>query len=514
MKKDKTVYALKLVLPIIVIGTLTGAMTGATVTLYRFLAHEAIALSERAYELMRHSPWLAVPALLLLFLLAFALHHVYKRLPTLKGGGICEAMGLISGIFTFKWLRSLIGTVVLSLGNFLIGVPLGNEGPSVQIGASLGKAASSVFGKRGEVWSRYSIASGACSGFAAATGAPMTGIVFSLEEMHRRLSPMILLISMVSVAACRAVTELLCPAFGLGVGLFPELKLVSLNVGELWLPLAVGLAVGFFSIGFLGVFRRINSLCNKTLSRVNSTYKIFAVLALTLAVGLYSYSFVSTGHELVTELLSFKSFSLMLLLLLAVRSLLTLSANANGLTGGMFLPTLAVSALAAALIAHGLIAAGVSEEYYTLIVVLGIVAGMSGIMNMPFTAILFALEALGCTDNLLAVVAAVGVSFGVTVLFRAKSINELALEARIERERHGKKPISAEYDVVIQKNSFAIGKEIKDIFWPAGLYVLSVTASAPKGDSLLREGDVLRVAYKSWDDEATVKELFSIVGDQ
>ena len=76
--------------------------------------------------------------------------------------------------------------------------------------------------------------------------------------------------------------------------------------------------------------------------------------------------------------------------------MLSLSANSAGLTGGLFLPTLAVSALTASVLSNVLIITGlIPEYYYTLVIVLGLVAGMSGIMNIPFTAVVFALEALG-----------------------------------------------------------------------------------------------------------------------
>ncbi len=517
MKKLKNIHSLRLIVPIILLGISTGAVTGAMVTLYRLLAKHAISLSEQLYHFFGEHLWALSIALPVLFAFAFLLSYIYKKMPTLRGGGICEAMGLVSGIFTFKWLRSLIGTVTLSLANFVIGVPLGNEGPSVQIGASIGKASTCLLGKNGEVWSRYSIASGACSGFAAATGAPMTGIIFSIEEMHRRLSPMIIIISIVSVAACRAVTELLCPVFGISVELFPAMSLPSLTVWEIWLPLAIGLILGFFSVGFLRAFNGINAFINKTLCRVHHAYKIFAILALTVLFGLLSSSYGSTGHHLIGELFEPQGFAFLLVALLLVRTVLTLSANSAGLTGGMFLPTLAVCALASSLIAHAFVALGiVGENYYTLIVVLGVVGGMSGTMNMPFTAILFALEVLSCSGNLLAITVVAGVAFAVAELFHSKSINELALEKRVESERHGKKATSIERDVVIQKGAFAIGKEIKDVFWPANLFVLSVThpKDGNNNGSFLGEGDTLHVRYTTWDEKATEDELFAIVGKE
>lgn len=517
MKKLSELHIFNLILPVVLLGISTGALTGAAVTFYRFLAQHVIELSERIYHYSAQNLWTIGVAIPLLLAFAFLLKRIYKKMPTLQGGGISEAMGLVGGIFTFKWLRSLLGTVTLSLSNFLIAVPLGNEGPAVQIGASMGEASTKLLGKRGHVWSRYSIAGGACSGFAAATGAPMTGIIFAIEEIHHRLSPIILIISLVSVAACRIVTELLCPLLGVSVKLFPTLELPSLQINELWIPLLVGIVLGLFSVLFLKLFRLINNLINKRLKRINKAIKFFTVMLLTFIMGTLSFSYISTGHHLITELFQPQGFSIVIVTLLLARLLLTLSANSVGLTGGMFLPTLAICALTSTLLAQGLVAMGALESsYYALVVVLGIVSGMSGIMSIPFTAILFALEVLSCSDNLLGIVVCAGIAYTIAELFHSKSVNELALEKRIEREFEGHQSEAYECDVVVQPDAFVIGKQIKDVFWPASLFVLTV--SHPQGSQsyggYLQEGDTLHVCYTSRNNEQTLKELYSIVGKQ
>lgn len=128
------------------------------------MAGKAIHISENAYRYLSENVWAVFAVLPVLLGVAFLLHSLYKKMPTLQGGGISEAMGLVGGVFSFNWLRSLVGTVTLSLLNFIIGVPLGNEGPSVQIGASIGKASTLLLGKKGEVWSRYCLTGGVCGG--------------------------------------------------------------------------------------------------------------------------------------------------------------------------------------------------------------------------------------------------------------------------------------------------------------------------------------------------------------
>ena len=517
MNRLKHLHNLRLMAPVIVIGISTGALTGAVVTLYRFIAFYAISFSEGIYDFLKEKPVFIAAAVPVLALIALALRFIYKKYPSIKGGGISDTMGLVGGIFSFKWLRSLIGTFTLSLLNFLLGVPLGNEGPCVLMGASLGKAVTRAVGKKGEVWSRYSITGGASAGFAAATGAPMTGIIFVIEEMHRRLSPVIIIITIVSVAACRLVTQILCPVFGISPEIFHGISIPPLSVSEMWIPLVTGITLGLFSIVFLHSFRRINKLFNTTLKNVDSGLKIFSILILTLAAGMFSYSFISTGHHLTEELFTHHTLTLIVIVTIVLRTILTLSANSAGLTGGLFLPTLAVSALTASVLSNVLILTGlIPEYYYTLVVVLGLVAGMSGIMNIPFTAVVFALEALGCSTNLSAIIIAAGVAYMIAVLSHSESINEFALERRIHKEREGKKSKYVEYSVTVNKNSFAEGKELKDIFWPHKLFVLSVTH--PEGgvrhSGFLQEGDILRVGCNTYDEEITKTELLAIVGTE
>ena len=50
---------------------------------------------------------------------------------------------------------------------------------------------------------------GAAAGFAVATGAPATGMIFALEEVHKRFSPMILMVAMSSVVFAAATSEVL-----------------------------------------------------------------------------------------------------------------------------------------------------------------------------------------------------------------------------------------------------------------------------------------------------------------
>jgi hypothetical protein len=164
---------------------------------------------------------------------------------------------------------------------------------------------------------------------------------------------------------------------------------------------------------------------------------------------------------------------------------------------------------------------GLEQEYYVIIVVFGLVACISSMMKMPLTAIVFAVEALGCYDNIPYIIVVVSVSFVITEIFGAKSINDTVLETKIEEINEKMEIKVIDTFVVVEKGAFAIGKQIRDIFWPANLFVLSVKHDETKkaevdehGGKELREGDTLHVRYSTFDEYETREELIAIVGNQ
>ena len=63
-----------------------------------------------------------------------------------------------------------------------------------------------------------------------------------------------------------------------------------------------------------------------------------------------------------------------LIVVLLVRTTLTLGANASGITGGTFIPVLAIGALVASIMGKVFVAWGLDSSMYAVIVALGITA--------------------------------------------------------------------------------------------------------------------------------------------
>ena len=509
-----TVKKLQLTAPAVGFGAMTGAVTALVVVVYKWCAKWAITGAEHGYHWLR-GHWWAVPLVIgVLGGVALLLSRVYRREPNLRGGGIPTAIGILRGQIPFRWLATLLGTFGLSLLSFLIGVPLGNEGPSVQIGTAVGRGSVSLF-KRHAAWDRYAMTGGACAGFAVATGAPISGVLFAVEEAHRRVSPTIFIAACTSVLCAGLTNEAVSPLFGVSTSLFPSMSPASLSLREAWLPLVVGAAVGLFAVGFLQYYRLLSHFFHKTLRAVRSVWKIWFVLAATVVVGLVTFSGVSTGHELILSLFEGGTALWLLVVLLIVRTTLTLCANVNHITGGIFLPLLAIGALISAILGEGAaLLPALGREYYPVVLMLGITACISGMMRMPLTAIVFAVEALSGYHHILYVILTAVTAFVITELFGAESINDRVLEHRVaslNKQRHRR---VIDTTITVQEGAFAVGRAVRDIFWPNGLFVLSVRSKDTVPAEGLRVGDVLHVRYTADETTAARQALVAVVGEQ
>lgn len=147
MKKDnKKNYILHILLPCLVYSSAGGILTGAVIFGFRVMTDWLNKIAVVLYDAVCADLWLLPLFFLALAALAFLLSVILKWAPSANGGGIPTAMGILRGIVTFKWLRTFVGVIASSVITFFAGMPLCNDGPSVLIGASLGRGVNSLLG--------------------------------------------------------------------------------------------------------------------------------------------------------------------------------------------------------------------------------------------------------------------------------------------------------------------------------------------------------------------------------
>ncbi len=495
----------------------TGAAVGVWIFAFKLLVDLVVSYSVVLYSTVRAEP-LYVPLFIGgVLLLAFVASLILRSSQNCRGGGIPTAITVLRGLISFSWLKTLTTMLLSSMITYFCAVPLGTEGPSVQMGTALGKGFVSIFSKKHVALDRYVMTGGACAGFAAATGAPITGIFFAFEEAHKRFSPMIFTSAALTVASCASVTQLLCKCFSVDSALFNFHLDRILPLEYVWTAVLVGVVCGFCALLFTKIYRNVRTFLQQKLSNVPFFLKILFVFFIVSVLGLASDSFIRSGHDIVESLLEGEGIWYLLLLYFAVRAILMIIANNVGVTGGLFVPTLAFGAILGALSAHFLIFTGMmNEQYYVIVVLIGIASFLGALSRTPIIAITFCVEALGAASNILPIIVGVAVSYLIVEGFGVTAFTDVVIEGKVEDAHRNKKAYIVDTELLVREDSFVCGKEIRDILWPPNCVVLSVKKGPDSlhASAVINGGDILCVHYKTYDREHTATLLEALAGKQ
>ncbi|KAJ2790860.1 hypothetical protein GGI18_001536 [Coemansia linderi] len=189
--------------------------------------------------------------------------------PTVKmayygaGSGIPEVKSILAGfvIHGFLGVRILI---VKTLGLIMCcasGIMAGKEGPMVQIASSLGNISTRIFDKyyKNEAKKREIISAAAAAGVSVAFGAPIGGVLFSLEEVSYFFPNKTMLRSL----ACALVAALVLKAYDpFGSG-----KLVlfqtTYDMDYHWFEMLAFVIIGIFGGLYGALFCRLNMAVNR-----------------------------------------------------------------------------------------------------------------------------------------------------------------------------------------------------------------------------------------------------------
>ena len=511
VKKDK-------ILAYIVFPTIVGIVTGAFIFAFKVASSHVMHKSQEIYSFVRINPRYLPLLILGAALIGIISATLLRAAKECRGGGIPTAVATIRGLVTMKWAQCIFGLFGSSMLTYIVGVPLGNEGPSVQMGAAIGDGMSFAFGKKNRAWERYNMTGGASAGFAVATGAPLSGIVFALEEMHRKFSPTILIFASVSVISGTATSEALSKIFGIDTTFFDLAIDEILPLRFLWVAALIGVVCGICANLLTKVYHIIRKIKLKSGFHIPFTAKIVLIFSAVALLGFISANFIGTGHSLIEEIINGHTVWYVILIAFVIRSLLMVIANNSGVSGGLFVPTLALGAMIASLIADGLVALKViGAEYYALLVVIGIAAFLSASSRIPLTALTFAAEALCVVGNLLPVAAGVVVAYIVVEMIGIESFTDTVIEAKVDDDNAGKTQIIVESHMKVQTDAFAIGKDVNDILWPPTCRILSIHRNSVvhhHHTGIIEEGDILHLHYSTYEPERALERLCLYLGDQ
>ena len=318
---------------------------------------------------------------------------------------------------------------VLAIGS---GLALGREGPSVQMGASLGHIVG-VFFRRHWPDLRVLMAAGAGAGLATAFNAPFAGAIFVLEELVQRFEHRIAIAALGASAAAIAVARAL-------LSVQPDLAVMPLqHVPALSLPLfvAMGVGLGVLAVGYNRLLLLALDLV-AMLKRIPPEGRAALIGGAVAAVAWFWPALVGGGESLTQAALSgtpavMNALALLPLVFL-LRAVLGAASYAAATPGGLFAPMLVLGAQAGLLFGAGCAALfpqfAIPPQAFAVV---GMAAFFTGVVRAPLTGMVLITEMTTAFNLLLPMLAACFATMLLPTLMRDKPIYESLRERLLKR---------------------------------------------------------------------------------
>ena len=400
------------------------------------------------------------------------------------GSGIPQVKGELAGQIKTVWYKILIAKIVGGACAIGAGLSVGREGPSVQIGAMTAKGFSRLTGRL-RTEERLLLTAGAGAGLSAAFNAPLAGVVFALEEVHKNLSLDLMLAAMGSCIASDFVSSYI-------FGLKPVFNVTPAHILPLksyWLLILFGIIIGLFGV----VYNLSIKAIQKAYSHIPTIWIRIAIPVICAAVLCYVYPYVLGGGSGLVDMLAQQSWTLKaLIVLLAVKYVFSMVSFGSGTPGGIFLPLLVLGAITGSIFA---VATG-NSEYVDNFIILGMAGYFTAIVRSPITGIILISEMTGSLSHLLSLSLVCLVAYVVADIFKAKPIYDQLLENILPGKpvKNNRKVMIESY---IQEGSPMAGCTLSDLGLPAGVLVISIERNGneivPSGDTKLKANDNLLI---------------------
>ena len=327
---------------------------------------------------------------------------VMKVFPAVRGSGVNQtksALYIYNGYIPF---RTAVGKFICSALAIGSGHSLGPEDPSLQIGATM----ASALGRRLRL-SREKVRLiapvGAAAGLAAAFNAPISAVLFVIEEVIGRWSAAIL-----GSIVLSAVSSVVVARFFLGSQPLFRIPTVSLiSTEELLAYTVLGVVGGLASF----VFARLVGWLRPKLKALPRWTQYFQPVAAGLIIGLIGYfgfpQVMGAGYEYMDQAMHSQFTIQMLLILAGLKIVATTLSFTSGTPGGMFAPTLFVGAMLGAAVGgieHNLLPNLTGTVGTYALVGMGVL--FAAFLRAPLTSVFMVLEVSGNYSIILPVIVA------------------------------------------------------------------------------------------------------------
>lgn len=516
-------------LNVVMLSVITGIFAGVIVTFYTISTGYGEEYSVDLYRLLLEYPAF-IPLLFVgLAAGAIAVGTLVKFVPMIRGSGIPQAEGACRGKVIFRWYVTLCSMFAASLACVFMGLAAGSEGPSVEIGCCVGEGTGRVL-RRSYMIRRLQVAGGASAGFAVAFNAPVTGMIFAMEEAFKSFSPQVFISAAVSVITALGVRNGIRYSLGLKVGYafegfsFGETDIAGYGYIALASIIVALCAVAFYYLVFAAkkLFKKVTFL--------HGTGKYLIPFLLSGAFGLITVYAMGGGHAFIVTLgsdgggtdgLSVWGAGLLvsLIVIVALRFVSMVLYMSCGVPCGVFVPMLAVGAGLGAILSVLFVQAGMSPDVSDYLIIVCMSVFFTTFVRAPVTGIALVFELTGQFTNLLPALLGAVIASLIAEVCRLEPGYERLLNQFVRDEGFNTKNKKITATVKIMAGSLADGGKINRMIWPSNGLVISVTDTdgsqvVPGGNTILRAGQTIVFECETSDREEVMISLGEIAGRQ
>ena len=404
-----------------VLAPLVGACAGLIGALFRLALQHLDGLRNELISWAQgdHLIGLALIVALCSSAVASAAWLVCRFSPAASGSGIPYVEAVLADRLPDPPLRLILIKFfggLLAIGS---GLALGREGPSVQMGGSIGDLFGRIF-RRDAGECRVLLAAGAGAGLATAFNAPIAGAIFVLEELLRRFELRIAIAALGASATAIAVARMIlvdAPDFHVGA-----LAYASAQARPLYFLL--GAIAGIFAI----LYNRLllgSIAATERLARWPVPLRAAAIGAAVGLLAWYAPGLVGGGDPLTQRALSGEDALAVIPLIFALRFVLGAVSYAARTPGGLFAPMLVLGAqlglLFGAVCRIAFPSLPIQPEGFAVV---GMAAFFAGVVRAPITGIVLVVEMTASVSMLLPMLGACFAAMLVPTLLRNPPIYE------------------------------------------------------------------------------------------
>ena len=422
-KNDMWKRARRIPVMLITEGLCVGLIGGFIVLLYRVALTFAGNWLIKILSYIKGNPFRCAVWFLILMALAWIVGRLVKWEPMISGSGIPQVEGEVSGRLSQNWKRVLPAKFAGGFLCMLGGLSLGREGPSIQLGAMAGQGISRALG-RGKREEKFLMTCGASAGLSAAFHAPLAGMMFAVEEIHKTFSiPILLPVMTASVTADYIASHILGldPVFHFQITEY-------LPQNYYWLLILLGILVGVSGVFYNWGMLKAQELYRK-IPLLKETGRLLIAFLTAGVLGLVMPSVLGSGSGLIVSLTKGEMVLGMAVLTLVVKFLFSAVSFGSGAPGGIFFPLLILGALLGAVFAMtGAEFFGLDPVYINNFVLLGMTGFFTAIVRAPLTGIILLFEMSGSISQMLSLSIVSVTAYIVATLMRSEPIYDSLLK--------------------------------------------------------------------------------------